>query len=105
MPSSAKAQREWRKKRTDRSAASRRSWRARNKFKTNAHAKVQTELEAGRLLRLPCEKCGNPISQAHHEYYEKPMEITWLCALHHKQRHKELKADCSSLALASAGAS
>jgi hypothetical protein len=27
---------------------------------------------------------------AHHEDYDKPLEVVWLCQPCHKQRHKEI---------------
>lgn len=44
----------------------------------------------GKLLQKPCETCGNPESEMHHEDHAKPLEVTWLCrpchiALHHSR--------------------
>jgi hypothetical protein len=50
-------------------------WKAREKFKY--------AVEVGKIKRLPCEVCGNPKSQGHHEDYSKPLEVRWLCANHH----------------------
>jgi ribosomal protein S27AE len=44
-------------------------------------------------LRTPCIRCGEEKSLAHHEDYDKPLEVMWLCQPCHKQRHKELKQD------------
>ncbi len=41
----------------------------------------------GTLVKADCVKCGDPDSQAHHEDYYKPLDITWLCRSCHKQRH------------------
>ena len=29
---------------------------------------------------------------AHHEDYDYPLDVIWLCPIHHKARHKELAA-------------
>lgn len=41
-----------------------------------------------RVKRLPCEVCGNPKSQGHHEDYSKPFDVRWLCSKHHREAHK-----------------
>lgn len=44
------------------------------------------------LAPLPCERCGAK-AHAHHEDYDKPLEVVWLCPIHHKQRHREMKKE------------
>lgn len=51
---------------------------------------VWHKIRSGKLKREPCEVCGNMRSQAHHEDYSKPLEVVWLCAFHHKARHREI---------------
>ena len=36
----------------------------------------------GKIKRKPCEVCGKS-AEAHHEDYDKPFEIRWLCKKHH----------------------
>lgn len=46
----------------------------------------------GALIKEPCKVCGAVDKiHAHHEDYTKPLEVMWLCPLHHSQRHMELK--------------
>ena len=40
-----------------------------------------------KLVKRPCEMCGAD-AQAHHEDYSKPLEVRWLCPVHHRQRHE-----------------
>jgi len=47
---------------------------------------VAYALETGTLKRLPCEVCGSISTEAHHEDYSKPLEVMWLCTLHHAER-------------------
>jgi hypothetical protein len=42
------------------------------------------------LARKPCEQCGDK-AHAHHENYDKPLEVVWLCPKHHSARHREMK--------------
>ena len=67
-----------------------RAWRAEDRRRTAAHSAVARAIRNGSLLRLPCIRCGADKSLAHHEDYDKPLEVMWLCQACHKQRHKEL---------------
>jgi hypothetical protein len=70
-----------------------RAWRAEDKRRQKAHSAVSREIRSGRLQRQPCVRCGEIKSLAHHEDYDKPLEVMWLCQPCHKQRHKELKEE------------
>jgi len=64
--------------------------RAKFPTKYKARRAVKYHLDKGHIQRLPCIKCGNN-AEAHHEDYTKPLDITWLCFTHHRERHEELK--------------
>ena len=66
------------------------AWRKADSRRTRAHNAVTRAVKKGILLRCPCIRCGETKSLAHHEDYDKPLEIIWLCQPCHKQRHKEL---------------
>lgn len=68
-------------------------WRSEDVRRQRAHNAVSRAIKAGALLRSPCIRCGEKKSVAHHEDYDKPLEVMWLCQPCHKQRHKELKSD------------
>lgn len=70
------------------------AWRNADKRRSVAHSAVARAIKAGRLLRMPCSRCGDANSLAHHEDYDKPLEVVWLCQPCHKQRHKEILKDC-----------
>lgn len=38
-------------------------------------------------MEKPCKKCGSEKSVGHHDDYDKPMSVRWLCQSHHKQWH------------------
>ena len=48
---------------------------------------IVTELRAGRMIRQPCELCGEVKVDGHHDDYDKPLEVRWLCRVHHVQLH------------------
>lgn len=56
-------------------------------FKQLARKKVAYAISTGKLKRLPCEKCGETIVDAHHKNYSKPLEVKWLCRQHHRDAH------------------
>jgi ribosomal protein S27AE len=65
-------------------------WRAEDSRRSAAHNAVARAIKSGALDRNPCERCGEVKSIAHHEDYDKPLEVMWLCQPCHKQRHKEI---------------
>lgn len=70
-----------------------RAWRAEDKRRQVAHSLVARSIRSGNLARQSCVRCGAEKSVAHHDDYDKPLEVMWLCQPCHKQRHKELKEE------------
>ena len=70
--------------------ASQRRWREANREKARAHAAVTRALRSGRLTRPKnCEACGNEGAiHAHHEDYERQLDVQWLCPSCHKCLHR-----------------
>ena len=58
--------------------------------RVKARAIVYTSLRKKRILRQPCEVCGNIKSEAHHEDYSRPLFIRWLCRMHHREADKAI---------------
>lgn len=59
--------------------------------KIEAQQLMYMERRSGRIVAQPCEICGKKKNiQGHHENYDKPLEVIWLCHKHHRARHKEL---------------
>lgn len=61
--------------------------RERDPQKAKARNAVSNAVRDGRLKRLPCEVCGNEKSEAHHTDYSKPLDVRWLCRVHHMMEH------------------
>jgi len=59
------------------------------KLKANARAYANEYMRRGKLVKKPCEQCGNPDSQKHHEDYNKPLEVIWLCRKCHLEKHSK----------------
>ena len=74
-----------------RTVALKREWGLKNPEKRAAHRAVSNAMKCGRLTREPCEICGEPVTQAHHDDYSKPLDVRWLCRKHHAEHHKALR--------------
>lgn len=49
----------------------------------------------GKIQRQPCQICGAH-AQMHHPDYDKPFEVEWYCAEHHRKLHRQEPAYQSS---------
>ncbi len=76
-----------------RSASQKAAWSHRNPQKRAANYAVNNALRDGKLARQPCECCGNPKAEAHHDDYSKPLDVKWLCHADHMKRHRELREE------------
>lgn len=59
--------------------------------KVAARIAVGNALRDGRLRRGSCEICGNHDVEAHHEDYTRPLEVRWLCFVHHRREHGQFQ--------------
>ena len=50
---------------------------------------IAKEIRQGRIKRLPCVVCGKEKTEAHHESYDKPLDVVFLCRRHHQDVHNE----------------
>lgn len=48
--------------------------------------RVQYAIRTGKMIRQPCQVCGAK-AQAHHTDYSRPLEVQWLCSVHHGEAH------------------
>lgn len=65
-----------------------REWRRRNRHKRRAHSAVAYAVRTGKLVRSPCERCGEERTEAHHDDYSKPLDVRWLCKRCHDEHHR-----------------
>jgi hypothetical protein len=54
-----------------------------------ARIAVQSAIRKGQVIRQPCEECGEKKTEAHHDDYDKPLDVRWLCFVCHRKWHKE----------------
>jgi predicted Zn-ribbon and HTH transcriptional regulator len=73
--------------------------------KRSAHVIYAAAIKAGTLIRkTECEDCGSTSDRklhGHHEDYDKPLDVVWLCHPCHRRRHSYIM---SGLKIKSAGA-
>jgi hypothetical protein len=95
LPHRVKARAEYQKTETGKAALQRgkKAWAARNPRKRAAEILFRNRQRYDDSLKpKPCERCGLIKVHGHHENYDKPLEVVWLCPKHHSQRHKEMRA-------------
>jgi hypothetical protein len=66
-------------------------WRAKNPQAVWAHAATRSAIRRGLVVKQPCEVCGAPDTDAHHDDYDRPLMVRWLCRLHHGRAHAEAR--------------
>lgn len=73
----------------DKADAAKRRYKEKNPKKRSVHIITGNAIRDGKILKQPCEVCGGAKVVAHHDDYDKPLEVRWLCQAHHTQWHKE----------------
>lgn len=84
-----------------------RRWRKLNpltkeqRFKNTVRSKTRMRIKRGLLIEFPCEICGEKRVEAHHDDYNKPYCVRWLCLAHHREHH--IQQDKNKRLIASTG--
>lgn len=66
------------------------------RLRARARSVLNHAIRDGKLKRLPCRDCGDAKTEAHHSDYGKPLDVIWLCDMHHHRIHENpelLKSD------------
>lgn len=58
---------------------------------------VRGAVKSGKLKKQPCEVCGDENVHAHHDDYNSPLDVKWLCPLHHKELHNKVEKQITKL--------
>lgn len=65
-----------------------------NPLKNKAWSAFWNAKKYGKITTQPCEICGTSERiEGHHPDYNKPLEVIWLCAKHHREVHSEILRD------------
>ena len=48
---------------------------------------IRNRIAKGKIIRQPCVFCGKSNGLAHHEDYNAPLDIVWVCHSHHALIH------------------
>jgi len=64
-----------------------------------AHNSINNAIHSGKLKRATtCAYCGIAcIPEGHHEDYDKPLEVVWLCRQCHQHLHNERTITCTNI--------
>lgn len=68
------------------------AWNKKYPERRKAHAAVFRAIKKGTLKKQSCEVCGVKRAHAHHEDYTKPLEVIWLCQIHHYEYDMKMKS-------------
>ena len=90
LPHRVKARQEYQKTDSGKKAGNKAklNFIVRNPKKRQCHVAVHNALRDGVLVKRPCEVCGAENVEAHHNDYNKPLEVRWLCKKHHDEWHR-----------------
>lgn len=89
---------EWAEKNREKARQIKKAHADRYPEKTKARQMAANAIRDGKLERKPCEKCGNPKSHAHHFDYSRPLDVVWLCSVHHGEVHRRYPSTVPSQA-------
>jgi hypothetical protein len=75
---------------------------AAERLKEAARKETRQAIARGALVPEPCEVCGQSSRlkngqrgiHAHHDDYSRPLDVRWLCPVHHKEWHRHNMAKC-----------
>lgn len=82
---------EYRKKKQDSDKKYQQTHKLQRIYEKKATTAVGHAIRDGKLTRQPCEICGEEPAEAHHDDYNFPLKIRWLCKNCHAEWHRNNK--------------
>lgn len=65
-------------------------WKDAQSSRRAANVILGNAVKYGKVKKQPCWVCGCD-AEAHHPDYDRPLDVVWLCRLHHREAHDLLK--------------
>ena len=65
-------------------------YREKHRWEARVQSLVNRAKKLSILIAQPCQVCGKLNAFAHHDDYNKPLEVKWFCNYHHSEYHREL---------------
>lgn len=89
----AERQIEYRKTKAGKDVAQRTAKKMMDKYpeKWKARQALRNAIFRGKIKKQLCLICNEKKVEAHHDDYSKPLEVKWLCTIHHKTLHGVIK--------------
>jgi hypothetical protein len=79
--------REWKDNHPGYATAKKREWWQKNRDRMHIKDKVKYAVKTGKLIKTPCQVCGELKVEGHHPDYSRPLDVVWLCRKHHNEIH------------------
>ena len=80
--------RQWEQDHKDIRQAINKKSKEKHPYEGRARYEAQYAIFKGVLKREACEVCGAEKTDAHHDDYNEPLKVRWLCRKHHMEWHK-----------------
>jgi hypothetical protein len=66
-------------------------WKAQFPNRRKAQNILAGAVKTNKVFKLHCIVCGSEKVEAHHPDYDRPLDVIWMCPVHHKQTHAMAK--------------
>lgn len=64
--------------------------------KVRVRSKTRSAIRLGQISKGTCEVCGSKNVEAHHDDYAQPLNVRWLCRIHHREHHRRFDAKAAA---------